>query len=160
MTGPRSRDRHCLTLHPGAERRRHSEAPIALTVTARDGRAAPIQIEWEGVFFRREDDQERAQRGRRADSLRAQIAAIAVDARRFADRLIDLTWEEANAEQDEVMRRIGWLLVSNGRQDLWQLAYLEFNRDNSYVLGDEVRFLLGQPPATPVPLQGQEGDAA
>ena len=53
---------------------------------------------------------------------------------------------------------VGWILVSNGRQDLWKLAYLEANQGSCYVLGDEVRFLLGQPSATPTPLREDDRD--
>ena len=129
------------TLH-GGQRRHHVTGPTAPVVAACDGQGLPLHVEWAGVFFRREADQERARRHRRGDTIRAQLEAIGVEAVRFADQLVDLAWEEATDDQDDLMRRIAMgVLLANGRQDLWQLSYLEFNRGNQYVLGDEQRFL-------------------
>jgi hypothetical protein len=74
------------------------------------------------------------------------------DILRLANELVNKELEEVVEHEDDLMRRIGWILVSNGHQDLWQLVYLEFIRGSAYVLGDEARFLLHEPAAKPSPL--------
>jgi len=131
---------------PGARRLGHSTPPPAPIATTRDRHGAPLQVNWGGVFFRREEDQERAIRHRLADTIRARLEAIGADASDLAEQLVDLTWHEAIQNEDELLRRIGWdVFMANGSRDLWQLAYLQFNAGNQYRLGDELKFLLGQP---------------
>ena len=157
MTVTRSRRHHSLALvrgrpgsHPLAQR------PAVIT-TMRDHRGESLQIEQDGVFYRREHDQDLARRQRQADALRAQIRTRAgTQGLRLANELVDLAWSEAIDEQLALLRQVGWILVSNGRQDLWRLAYLEFSRDSTYIVGDERRFLLGQPTAEPTPLRDQD----
>src|SRR5579859_1367777 len=133
---------------PGARRLGHSTPPPAPIATTRDRHGAPLQVNWGGVFFRREEDQERAIRHRLADTIRARLEAIGADASELAGQLVDLTLQELVEDQDELLRRIGLeVLMANGRGDLWQLAYLQINVGNQYVLGDEIRFLLHEPRA-------------
>jgi len=129
----------------------------AVITTMRDHRGESLQIDQDGVFFRREHDQDLARRQRQGDALRTQIRTRAGgNVLRLANELVNLAWSEAIDEQLTLLRQVGWMLVANGRQDLWRLAYLEFNRDSLYVVGDERRFLLGQPTADPTPLRDQD----
>src|SRR5690242_9170798 len=77
-------------------------------------------------------------RQRREDELRDVLRAAGLE--RIVNELLNLAWQSAVDEQDDLLRRIGWILVNNGHQDLWQLVYLEAIRDCTYVLGDECRF--------------------
>jgi len=127
----------------------------------RDARGESLQIEQDGVFYRREHDQDLARRQRQADALRAQIRTRAGgNVLQLANELVNLAWGEAIDEQMALLRSIGWMLVANGRQDLWRLTFLEFNRDSVYVVGDEARFLLKEPMADPTPLVDNDQDLA
>src|SRR5205823_8182162 len=89
----------------------------------------------------------------RQDAIRRQLRGLGGDGVcALADELVELAWFAANDEQETLLRSIGWILVTNARQDLWRLVYLESQRGSSYVVGDEVRFLLHQPSAAPTPL--------
>ena len=123
-----------------------------VTPITRDRNGQPIEIEWGGVFFRKEENQERALRARREDVVRDTIRTQAgPTVLRLANELVDMACLTAVDEQNDLLQRIGWMLVTNGRKDLWQLAYLEAIRGSSYVVGDEVKFLLNEPYQRPFP---------
>jgi hypothetical protein len=145
----------CHRRHPPLAHARplKSEPVVPVIPATRDRNGQPIEIEWGGVFFRKDEDQERALRARREDVVRDTIRTQAGSAvLRLANELVDLACLAAVDNEDDVLRRIGWMLVTNGRQDLWQLAYLEANRGSCYLVGDEVRFLLNEPRGRPFPL--------
>jgi hypothetical protein len=90
------------------------------------------------------------QRRQHEREVRDVLRAMGVE--QLGNELINLTWQDAIEHEDDLLRRIGWILVGNGQQALWQLVYLEAFEGCQYVLGDEGRFLLHQPRAKGTPL--------
>ena len=108
----------------------------------RDG--TPTILEVDGVLYERPFNQLKARKTLEESQRWDQIRAYGVPHALLTKFQCDVTGPILD-EQDDCMRRIGHVLVYHGQHDLWRLVYLEYNRGNTYALGDETLFLLDEP---------------
>jgi hypothetical protein len=80
-------------------------------------------------------------------ALQREIAAISPAAGALAVELANLECERAAAREDEILRRVGLLLLENDQADIWREVYAAQQAANgcAFEPGDERRFLHREP---------------
>jgi hypothetical protein len=115
----------------------------------------PAVVEIDGALFTREPVQAEARKSLESSRRWQQLMELVAD-RPEAEALVrSVQMDEAVGLLDDfnrTMRHIGSFLVGNGHPDLWRVIFIEWQRDSAYVLGDEKRFLLGEPTGQVQPL--------
>ena len=119
--------------------------PAAIATVARSERdGTPTILEVDGVLYERQFNQLVARKTLEESQRWDQILAFGVPHELLTQHDMDVA-DGIIDEGRDCIKRIGHLLVYHGQHDLWRLVYLEYNRDNTYALGDETLFLLGEP---------------
>lgn len=116
---------------------------IAKVVQTNEDRTREV-LEVDGVLFRAEVDQEKARRDLERDLRWSEIRSYGVPSELLMRYGLDLN-SDAVDEREDLLRRIGYLLVYHGQSALWQVVYLASVEGSSYHLGDETLFLAHQP---------------